>query len=162
MNLKSLLKNKTVKTVLQILAVPILGFILLNIAFIFDSLFQRAIMALVGIFLPGDVFMGYHWVPPMLHFSFMLVILIISWFIFRSKMSVLLKAVYMVVPLATVFATIGILFYSLPVVVLTLGALFFLGVLYYLYKTKQPWLYYYALAFIGVLMLLVAITGVEI
>lgn len=162
MKLKEWLKNKTVKTVLEVLAVPIFGFILLNLAFMFDALFQGVLRFIVNIFIPMDQFMNIQWVPPMLHFSFLVIILFISWFIFRSKLSVLLKATYSVVPLATVFLTIGILFYPLQIVVLTLGGLFFLGVLYYLYKTKQPWLYYYALAFIGVLMLLVAITGVDI
>jgi hypothetical protein len=160
--IQKLLKNKALMAALQLLAVPILGFVLLNIAFMLDFIFQSALRAIINLFVPLSPDTAVGFIPYSLHFSFMIAILIISWFIFRSKLGTLLKAVYMVVPLATVFATIGILFYPLQIVVLTLGGLFFLGLLYYLYKTKQPWLYYYALAFIGVLMLLVAITGVDI
>ncbi len=162
MKLKAFFKNKAVKNILSALAIIVFGFILLNIAFMFDFLFQSAIMAILKLFIPGDLFLQYPWFPPVMHVLFLIVIGLISWIVFNSKLKVLLKAIYMNVPLAVVFMTIGMFFYPWPLVTFLIGGLFFISVLYYLYRTKQPWLYYFSLIFIGVLMLLVVITGVEI
>jgi len=90
------------------------------------------------------------------------VIGVISWFVFRSKLGVLYKAIFMTVPLAVVFATLGIFLYRWPIAAYSLGGLFAIGVLYYFYRTKQPWLYYYTVILIGITMLLVGLLGVEI
>jgi hypothetical protein len=68
----------------------------------------------------------------------------------------------MTVPLAVVFATLGIFLYRWPVAAYSIGSLLGIGVLYYFYRTKQPWLYYYTVILIGITMLLVGLLGVEI
>lgn len=160
--LKNFVRNKFVKNILSAIAVAIFGFILLNLTFIFDFLFQSLIDGVIKLFTPADINMAWHWFPPMKHAMFVVIIGLISWFVFKSKLKVLYKAIYMTVPLAVVFATIGIFFYRWQIAVYSLGGLFGVGVLYYLYKTKQPWLYYYTLILIGIVMLLVRLLGVEI
>lgn len=159
--MKKLLKNKVVKSILSALAVAISGFILLNLTFLFDFLFQSVVRGLLSLITPVDLNMA-NWFPPLMHLMFLVIIGIISWFIFRSKLGLLYKATYMTVPLAVVFATLGIFFYQWPPVVYALSTLFFICILYYLYKTKQPWLYYYTLILVGLVMLLVGIFAVEI
>jgi len=154
--------NQILKNILSALAVVVFGFFLLNVAFIFDFLFQDLIDTIVRFFTTADVNMEWSWFPPLKHAMFVVLISLISWYVFRSKLGVLYKAIYMTVPLAVVFMTIGIFTYPWPIAAYSLGGLFGIGVLYYFYRTKQPWLYYFALIFMSLIMLLVGLLGVEI
>mgnify|MGYP001575441596 FL=1 len=155
-------KNPIVKNILSAAAVAVFGFILLNLAFMFDFLFQSLVIGLIELFAPVDFEIGWQWLPPFMHGSFVLLLGLISWFIFRSKLGVLYKAIYMTVPLVVVLATIGMFLYQWPIAVYSLSGLFFIGVLYHFYRTKQPWLYYYTLVLAGLAMLLMGLSGVEI
>lgn len=157
-----ILKKPITKKILLAIAVAGFGFILLNLAFIFDFLFQSLIRSLAMIFIPIDFMGEYSWVPPLMHASFVVIIGLIFWFIFRSKLGMFFKATYLMVPLAVVYATIGMFLYPWPLAVYPLGSFFGLSVLYYLHRTKQSWLYYYSLALISLAMLLMGIFGVEI
>jgi len=162
MSKSALLKNPIVKNILSALAVAGFGFILLNLAFLFDFLFQSLVNGFIKLFTPVNFNMTYHWFPPMMHALFVVIIGLISWLVFRSKLGVLYKAIYMTVPLAVIFVTLGILLYRWPVVAYSLGSLFAIGVLYYFYHTKKPWLYYYTLILVGLAMLMVGLLGIEI
>jgi hypothetical protein len=154
--------SKPARRVLSALAIIVFGFILLNLAFLFDALFQGVIRRLFGILMPLGPDSQLHWFPPLMHGLFCLVILAISWLVFRSKLGTLYKAIFLVVPLATVYATIGILFYGWQPLVLALGAICGLAVLWRIYKSRQPWQYYFALASTSLLMLLVVLLGIDI
>jgi len=162
MKKNKLLKNKIIKTILSAGAVAAFGFILLNITFLFDFIFQGMIRGLVGLFIPLDPNSDLYWFPPMMHILFLSLIVLISWFVFKSKLKVFYKAIYMTVPLATIFATIGMFLYQWPIVSYSLGILFGMCVLYYFYRTKQPWIYYYTLVLISFTMLIVTLFGIEI
>jgi len=157
-----MLKNQIVKNILSAVAVAIFGFILLNLAFIFDFLVQSLVIGLIRLFTPVNFETNFQWLPPAMHVLFLIIIGIISWLVFRSKLRVLYKAIYMTVPLAVVFVTIGMFLGQWPVFAYSLGGLFGIGVLYYFHRTKQPWLYYYTAILIGITMLLVGLLGVEI
>lgn len=158
----SMLKNPTVKNILAALAVAGAGFVLLNITFIFDFLFQSAVIGFIKLFTPVNFETNFQWLPPVMHGLFVIIVGIISWFVFHSKMRTLFKAIFMTMPLAVVFVTLGMFFYRWPAIAFSLGGLFAVGVLYYFYRTKQPWLYYYVMILIGLVMLLVGLLGVEI
>ena len=155
-------RNLIVKNIFSALAVAVFGFILLNIAFLFDALYQGIVRAFIGLFVSFGLNMDLYWFPPLMHISFVVIIGLISWFIFKSKLKLIYKAIFMTVPLAVVFATIGMFLYKWIWAVYLLGILFGAGVLYYLYRTKQPWIYYYTLILISLLMFLVILFGVEI
>jgi len=157
-----ILKNPIVKTILSMLAVAVFGFILLNITFIFDAIYQGIIDWIIKLFTPVDINTTWYWFPPLKHTLFVIIIGIISWFVFKSKLKTIYKAIFMTVPLATVFLTIGMFLYRWPLAAYLLGSLFALGFLYYLYKKKAHWLYYFALILISLVMLLVGLLGVEI
>jgi len=159
---KKILRKPIVKNILSALAVAVFGFILLNLAFIFDALFQNVVKRFLRLFTSTDLNMAYNWYPPTMHATFVVIICLISWPVFRSKLGTLYKATYMTVPLAVVFVTLGISFYRRPAIAYALGGLFGIGVLYYLYRTKKPWLYYYALILIGLVMLMVGLFKIEI
>lgn len=154
--------RQVVKNILSALAVAGFGFMLLNLAFIFDFLFQSLLDVIIKLFTTVDINMAWPWYPPVKHVLFVIIIGIISWFVFRSKLAVIFKAIFLTVPLAVVFLTLGIMLYRWPPVVYSLGGLFVAGLLYYFYRSKQSWLYYYTLILIGLAMLLVGLLGVEI
>jgi hypothetical protein len=157
-----ILKNPIVKNILSAVAVAGFGFILLNLTFLFDFLFQSLIDGVIKLFTPADINMAWSWFPPVKHVMFVVIIGIISWFVFRSKLDTLYKAIYMTVPLTVVLATIGMFLGQWPVISYPLGGLFVIGVLYYLFRTKGPWLYYYTLALVSLALLAVGLLGVEI
>ena len=154
--------NKIIKNILSVLGVTIFGYILLNVTFIFDTIYQGIIRGIIGLFTPLDPNMNLYWFPPVIHSSFVIIIGLISWFVFRSKLKVLYKAIYMTVPVAVVLVTVGIFLYQWPIISYSLGTLLCLGTLYYFYKTKQPWLYYYAVVLVGITLAIFTATGGEI
>ena len=157
-----LFKNQIIKNILSAVAVAVFGFILLNLTFLADALYQGLVRGFVGLFIPLNPETDLYWFPPLMHASFVVIIGIISWFVFKSKLKVLYKAVYMAVPLAVVYVTIGMFLYQWPIASYSLSIIFGMCVLYYFYRTKQPWIYYYTLILISFAMLLVALLGVEI
>jgi hypothetical protein len=158
----TLLKNLFIKNILAAIAVAGFGFILLNLAFLFDFLFQSLVDKIVRLFTSVDFNMAWHWFPPLKHLMFVVIIFLISWLVFRSKLGVLYKAIFMTVPLAVIYVTIGMFFYQWPIIVYSLGGIFSIGVLYYFYRTKKPWLYYYTLVLVGLVILIASLLGVEI
>ena len=156
------IKNPYLKIFLQALAIAGFGFILLTFTFLFDFIFQSLIDLIIRPFAPVDFNMTWNWVAPFKHWLFVLVIGLISWWVFRTKLNTLYKAIFITVPTAVVLATIGLTFFHWPVIVYTVGGLLTLGVLYYFYKTKQPWFYYFAVVSVAVLLMIMTVTGVEI
>ena len=160
--MKKFLKNPVIKNILSIVAVTFFAFILLNITFLFDFAYQSIVRWIIELFIPLDLDMTIYWLPPLLHLSFVVIIGLISWIVFRSKLKVLYKATYMAVPIAVVLATIGMFLYSWPIISYSIGSLFCIGILYYLYHTKQPWLYYYVLILISTILLIMSLLSVDI
>ena len=155
-------KNPNVKHIISALVVAVFGFILLNIAFLLDFLIHSLVAGIIRLFIPVNPEMDYYWYPPAMHLLFVVIIGLISWLLFRSKLRTLYKAIYMTVPLAVVFVTFGMFLYRWPVAAYTLGSLFSISVLYYFYHTKQPWLYYYTVILVSLTLLLAGLLGVEI
>lgn len=161
MTIREFLKNNTVKNILSALAVAVFGFILLNLTFLLDASYQVPIRRIVGHFAqigPEST----RFFPFLMHGSFAAIICIISYFVFRSRMRVLFKAIYMTVPAATVLATVGILSYQTPIIGYCIGGILCFGTLYYFYRTKQPWLYYYTVIFVGLGLAIFTLLGGEI
>ena len=155
-------KKPWVKNVLSALAVAVFGFILLNLTFILDFLFQSLVDGAVRLFTPDDVSMAWRWFPPAKHVMFVVIIGLISWFILRSKLGTLYKAIYLTVPVAVILATIGIFLYRWPVAVYLVDGFITIGILYYLYRTRQHWLYYYTVVLVAATLMIFTLSGGEI
>ena len=102
------------------------------------------------------------WLPPLLHLSFLVIIGVISWFIFKSRLKVIYKAVYLAIPVAVVLVTIGIFLSNFPIILYPLGTLIVLGILFYLYYKKQSWLYYYTVILFSLILTVYTLMGGEI
>ncbi len=160
--IKYILKNPLVKNILSALAVAGVGFVLLNLTFLFDYIFQSAVIWFIKLFTSDNPPMAWYWFPPVMHIVFVVLIGLISWAVFRTKFRVLFKAIYMIVPTAVVLVTLGMFFYQWPVVPYLLGALLIAGVLCYFHRTKQPWLYYYSVILISLVLAIFTFLGGEI
>ena len=155
-----MLKKSVIKKILLAVAAAGLGFVLLNLTFLFDALFQNLVRAVVGSFSSADPNMFRY--PPMMHILFVIIIGLISWLVFRSKLAVFWKATYLFVPAATGLVTIGMFLYRWPFAVFSLGTILCLGVLYYFHRAKQPWLYWYTLILISLVLVISWFLGAEI
>lgn len=160
--MKKWFQNPVVKNTLSALAVAMGGFILLTLTFLCDALYQNGIIGLVRLFTPVDLFMDRSWMPPVLHAGFVLLIGLLTWRVFQSKLRVLYKAIYLTVPAAVVLATVGMTLYQWPLLSYTVGTLLCISTLYYFHRTQQPWLYTYTVLLVGVAMALFTLTGGEI
>ena len=101
--------------------------------------------------------------PMFWRFLFVVVILFISWFIFKSKWNTLIKATYLTMPLMVLLIVEGILLYRQPGwVSISVGAIIIASVLFYLYQKKLTWQYYFATFFTGAVALIVVLAGIEI
>lgn len=158
-------KELTRKKVLSCFFITVVGFILLNIAFLFIAAITNGLTALYKLIISNNypdintnILVG--------HISLIISILligVISFFVLKSKkIKTIYKATYLMVPLATIYAVIGMFLNQWVILVYLLGALFFISVFYYFKHTKKSWLYYYVLILTSVVMLLVILLRVEI
>lgn len=159
---KKIIENNAIKNILFGLFIAVFGFLLLNITFIIDAIYQGLVRRIVGLIIPFNPDSKLYWFPLLMHGSFFVIIGIVSWFVFKSKLKDIYKATYMIVPLAAVYVTIGMFLNKWPIAIYSIGILFGISVLYYLYRTKMPWLYYYTLILISLLMFIVQILGIDI
>lgn len=160
--MKKKAKNTVATNILSALAVAFFGFILLNLTFIFDFLYQSIVRGIVDLFVPLGPETQIYWFPPLMHFSFVVIIGLISWFVFKSKLKEIYKAIFMTLPVAVVLVTLGMFLYSFPLILYLLGALLCACILYYFYCTKQPWIYYYSVILVSVALTLFTLLGGEI
>ncbi|HOI19235.1 MAG: hypothetical protein ACP5OA_04835 [Candidatus Woesearchaeota archaeon] len=160
--LKHFFRNPLIKGFLSALAIAVFGYILLILTFLFDALYQNTIRRIIGLFMPFNPDSQLFWLPPLLHISFLVIIMAISYFFFRLKLKDIYKSTFMTVPLMTLFITIGLFLYQTPWIAGIIITMLTLGIIYYLYNKKQSWLYYYTLALTCVLMLIIAIFQIEI
>ena len=144
------------KNVLSALVIIIGGFALFNIAFLLAALVINATMRVLG--------MAQHEAPSMVgRVLFLILIILSSWFVFRSKLKDLIKATFLTMPLMVVLVMAGIsLYQQARWMVAGIGAVFIFSVLYYLYKKKLSWLYYFSTFYVAIVALCVMLFNVEI
>lgn len=148
------------KTALSVLVITGGGFLLFNAAFMLAALFFQAGNWVVSM-ITGK---GPYPVNQMLWAALFLVLLIVaSWFVLRSKLPTLAKATFLTMPLMVLLIFLGILFYELPTWIPTMAGILLVGaILFFLIKKRLPWQYYVATLYTGALALVVALTGMEI
>lgn len=148
------------KNVLSALVIAVGGFILFNVAFLLAVLIQQLCSLIVRSLSGGDDFAVN---PIYWGYVYILIILVISWFIFRSNLNTLVKATYLPMPLIVLLVFTGIRFYERPVwVPIGIGTMLVGAVLLFLYKKKLPWQYYFSTLFTGAVALSIVLFGIEI
>lgn len=149
------------KNALSMLAIVVIGFILFNVAFILAWFVSRAYSMAIMLFAKqtdGNLGM----IHSLWHYVYLILIILLSWFVLRLQLNDLVKATFLTLPLVVVLAEVGVQFYTLPVLVYVISALIIATILFYLYKTKHSWLYYFATLYVAVVMLYVMLSGMQI
>lgn len=151
--------NKNVKTALTVIAIPVLSYLLLGMIFMVDAVYQNLINRLF----PPSYNMDVKWFPPSKHILFLVLILVISIFIFRAKkLKEFYKAVYSSVPTGFLLATAGLSLYRWPAAQYSVCVLLYAAIILYLIKTKRSWMYFYSVSAVALSLLLMTVFGVEI
>lgn len=152
-------EKKALNPLIPILLIPILGFILLNLTFLFAAGFRIGIYLITNRLVNEPI----EWIPLVSHTLTFLIILTISFFILRSKrVTDLIKSIFSVIPIAVLLVYTGIFLYSYPILVYLISGLVVLGTSFYLYKQKKSWMYYYALGLVSIALLIMMILGIDI
>ena len=132
---------------------------LLNLTFLFNAL----VFQVIDSFVPRNPDVAPpRYFPLARHALFLIIIALISWAVFRTRLRPLLKAIFMTVPTAVVLVTIGIVLYPSPVLPYLVGAVLTIGVVLYFYRTKRPWLYYYSVVLVALVLMVFTLMGGEI
>jgi hypothetical protein len=144
------------QNVLSAIVIIVAGYILFNLAFLLAALVINGITLLTG----GS----FEQAPkPYATGVYLLLIAVISWLVFRSKLSHLVKATYMTMPLMVALVYTGILLYQQPMwVPIGVGAVIVGAVLFFIYRRKLPWLYYFATLYVAAMGLFIVLGGIEI
>lgn len=132
------------------------GFFLFNFTFISAAFIINASIKLFN--LPGNS------APPFLaRMVYVVFILVLSWFVLRSRLNDTLKATFLTMPLMVVLVSIGIFTYQLSIgVVIGLGAAVVAAVLFYIHHKKLSWKYYFAVLYVAALALMIMLLGIDI
>ncbi len=152
------MKKKIFEVLFFLIIVPIVGYVLLHLTFLLDSLYQ-------GLFMKNlfeDPSGQYRWFAYFAQGSFTLMILLVSFVFMQSKIPDSIKAIFAPVPIGVIFITISIYFYKFPLVTYTLCVIFYCGSLFHLRKNKKTWIYYYSITLTGLIMLVLGIMGMDI
>ncbi|MDD4517399.1 MAG: hypothetical protein ACOYEN_08660 [Limnochordia bacterium] len=148
------------KTFLSMLCIVGAGCILFNLAFILAYLVHITcgmVMSSLGQRLGNARALYFSW-----HYVYLFFILLLSWAVFRTRLSDLGKAAFSTMPLIVILTEVGIQFYRWPVLVWAIGASIVGAVLLYLYKTKRSWMYYFAVIYVVAVEVLLTLSGTEI
>jgi hypothetical protein len=124
----------------------------------FAAVFQMLVHKLFSL----DYNSAIRWFPISRHVSFAFIIMLIAWFVFKSKLKDFYKAVYAMVPTAVILVTTGILLYQWPMVLYVIGTIFYGTIIIYLYKTKKSWIFYYAVTLVSAALLILGVLGIDI
>jgi hypothetical protein len=152
------IKNPYIRNTLLALFVALVGFVLLNLTF----LLYAAIVNGIGMLFPIDFARSSGWYMPVMMSIISLGVVVGYWFVFKSKLKEIYKATLMTVPTAVVLVVVGVAFFRWPVIAYSIGVALTAGTLFYFYKTKQPWLYWFAVIIVAVALLAMNLTSVEI
>ncbi len=144
------------KNILSVLVIVVGGLILFNLAFLLTALVTNAVISFSG----KEQFGAVHMIGRGLS---VLLILLISWLVLRSHLNDTIKATFLTMPLMVILVIIGISFYEQSKwVVAGIGALIICALIFYLYKKKLPWLYYFSTFYVAALALYVLLSGMDI
>lgn len=155
---EKMFQNPYVKKVLSALTIVFLFFILLNLTFLFDFLLQSAIRYIFR----ANIEMTNQWFPPILHIIFISIIVLISWLVSKSNLKEIYKIIYLTVPVAVTFVTIGMFLYRWPILSYGISALILGVIMVYFYITKKTWLYYYTVIIVVLVLLMMGLLGGDI
>ncbi|MEQ8197686.1 MAG: hypothetical protein ABRQ27_06750 [Clostridiaceae bacterium] len=150
------------KNILSMIVIVVAGYILFITAFILAALVSRVYGMIVSPF-AGNAGGNAYLIHFSWHYVYLIFNLLLAWLVLRSRFNDLVKAAFLTMPLMVVLMEVGIQFYQQPQpLVLGIGAVIIGVILFYLYKKKLPWMYYFSTVYVTVMALIVLLSGMEI
>lgn len=144
------------ENILSSLVIMLGGFILFNVAFLLAAFVINTSQRIIG--MPQNA--APHLLGKALYLA---LIFIISFFVLKSKLNTLIKATYFTMPLMVVLVMVGLFLYQQPKsLIAVIGTLIVSAVLFYLYKKRLSWQYYFATFYVAVLGLCIMLFNIEI
>jgi len=148
------------KNILSMLVIVGIGFVLFNVAFFIAYLVSEAYDIIIMPF--ADRFSIASAIHFSWHYLYIFIVLMLSWFVFRTRLNDLAKASFSTMPMVVVLAEVGVQFYRFPFLVWVIGVVFVCAVILFLYNTKRSWLYYFATIFVVAVVIFAMLSGMEI
>ncbi len=146
--------SKTVKRILEMLFIVLAGFVLFNVAFLMAALIIQGL---------GLLSQSETQNPRLGLMIFGLILLGISWFILRSKLSTLLKATYLTMPLMSAIVIIGVIGYTWPQwLIFAIEGLLIGSVIGTIRMKRLEWEYTFATLYCTMLGLAIIIFNIQI
>lgn len=144
------------KNVLSAIAVAAVGFILFNLAFLLAAIVLNGSKSILG--------MAENQAPPIAgRVLYLLLIFLIAWLIFRSRLNHIIKAAFLAMLLMVILVVVSISLYQNPKwMIAGIGAVIIFTVLSYLHKKKLSWLYYFSTFYVVVLAFYIMLFNVQI
>lgn len=144
------------KNVLSAIAVAAGGFILFSLAFILAAIVINGSKSVLG--------MVENEAPPAIgRVLYLLLIFLISWFIFRSRLSHIVKAAFLAMLLMVILVMAGLSLYQYSKwFTIGTGAVIICAVLSYFHKKKLSWLYYFSTLYVALLGLCIMLFNIQI
>lgn len=139
---------------LQALFIMLIGFLLFNLAFILVAAILSGISMITHDPAQNNT-LGF--------MIFMILLIVMTWFIFQTKLSVLLKASFFTMPVMSVIVMVGVLLFGQERWVLFGVEGFIIGlILYFLRLKRLSWQYTFALAYCVLLGIIISLFNVQI
>ncbi|NTW96205.1 MAG: hypothetical protein HGB31_06260 [Erysipelotrichaceae bacterium] len=143
----------SMKKVLEILFIVLAGFVLFNVAFIMAALVIQGL----GFLSQSET------QNPRLGMIFGLILLGLSWFILRSRLSTLVKATYFTMPLMSMIVVLGVLMNGLQLWMILACEGLLIGVVFGFIRMKRlAWEYHFATLYCTVIGISIIIFNIQI
>jgi len=144
------------KNLVSALIIVIGGFVLFNLAFILAALTINITISILGI--------AENEAPPLIsRLVYVILIIIIFWFVFRSRLSDTMKATFLTMPLMVILVATGIAFYQQSKWIIGgISGVIISLVLLYLYKKRLSWVYYFATVYVAILAGCILLFNIQI
>ena len=145
------------KNILSVLFIVVGGVILFNLAFLLTAFVTNAVISFSGMSSQSGVLNNIGRIISLL------LILLISWSVFRSRLNDTIKATFLTMPLMVMLVIIGIgLYQQSKLIIAGIGAVLIFAVILYIHKKKLSWLYYFSTSYVAALAFYIMLSGMDI
>lgn len=151
------IENQVIKKLICAAIIMVGGFVLFNLAFMLAAALVLGLNLLLRL--------GLNVQPPTIYglLIFIVLLLLASYFVFRSQWDDLIKATFLTMPLMSVLIVLGVALYQQPQAVpIGIGAVIVGALCGTFYLRKMPWMYYFATAYVAALALWIVLAGIDI
>ena len=152
----------TVARIIQAALVALLGFALLNAAFILDFLYQSAIKSIVVLFMEPWEFNSLEWLRTIMNLSFMALMLLAAYLVLKSGFHVVIKAAFLAVPTATVLLITYITLYPRNTLAISACVIEFLAAFAVMLRKRPHWLHFFSFLLTAASLAAMALLGIDI